>query len=45
MTYNVLDFGAVANEETLCTDAVQRAIENVVKMVAVLCDSRGAGTR
>ena len=35
MTYNVLDFGAVANGETLCTDAVQRAIEK--------CSENGGG--
>ena len=27
MVYNVLEFGAVANGETLCTKAVQNAIE------------------
>lgn len=44
MVYNVLEFGTVANGETLCTKAVQNAIENVVKMRAVLCDLTGAGT-
>ena len=27
MSYNVVDFGAVADGTTLCTDAVQKAIE------------------
>ena len=35
MTYNVLDFGAVANGETLCTNAVQKAIEK--------CSAEGGG--
>lgn len=35
MTYNVLDFGAVENGETLCTKAVQKAIEK--------CSAEGGG--
>lgn len=35
MTYNVLDFGAVANGEILCTNAVQKAIEK--------CSAEGGG--
>lgn len=35
MIYNVVDFGAVANGETLCTDAVQKAIEK--------CSANGGG--
>ena len=35
MIYNVVDFGAVANEERLCTTAVQKAIEK--------CSADGGG--
>ena len=35
MIYNVLEFGAVADGETLCTDAVQKAIEK--------CSADGGG--
>ena len=44
MVYNVVEFGAVADGETLCTKAVQKAIENAAQMGAVLYDLKGAGT-
>lgn len=36
MTYNILDYGAVADKTTLCTDALQQAID--------ACSAAGGGT-